>query len=176
MTSGGGLVPADLVRLAALVSFLVATVAHGALAFALFFLVLGGTMLPRALGSGALLDAAYSSVILFGAWAAQLDWYVVVPGLDLVVHLIATGLIAAVGVDALTRLGLLAPRATTARAVIATACLGTTLAVVWELGEWAGHTWIDDDIQVGYDDTIGDLAAGLIGATLAGVLPRREAT
>ncbi|WP_418606141.1 hypothetical protein [Georgenia sp. SUBG003] len=46
--------------------------------------------------------------------------------------------------------------------------VGLALAVVWELGEWAGHTYLDPAIFVSYDDTIGDLAAGGAGAAVAG--------
>lgn len=53
---------------------------------------------------------------------------------------------------------------------ITTTCLGVALAVLWELGEWIGHTWIDERIQVGYDDTVGDLTAGAAGAVVAAVL------
>ena len=52
---------------------------------------------------------------------------------------------------------------------VLTTATGTALAVVWEFGEWYGHTFLDSRIQVGYDDTIGDLAAGMVGALVAGV-------
>ena len=89
---GVPLLPADTVRLAALVSVLLGMIGWGFVGFALFMLVLGGTMVPRAVGLPATLDAAYSLTILFGAWAAQLDWYAALPWLDLVVH---TGIDAA---------------------------------------------------------------------------------
>jgi hypothetical protein len=36
------------------------------------------------------------------------------------------------------------------------------------LAEWAGHTFLDDGIDVGYTDTVTDLVVGLFGAALAG--------
>ncbi|WP_110181240.1 hypothetical protein [Nocardioides solisilvae] len=180
------LIAPDLVRLASLVSVVVGTVVHGWLGFALFFLVLGGVMVPRALGTPQWLDALYGSVLLFGAWAAQLDWYVTVMGLDLVVHALATGLIGALCWQALVVLGALPDpadpgSATRPRlgAVVVTSALAAGLAGVWEIGEWVGHHWIDQRIQVGYDDTVGDLAAGVLGAVVAGLLvartlPRRQ--
>ena len=48
--------------------------------------------------------------------------------------------------------------------------LATTLALLWEMGEWFGHTRLDDRIQVGYEDTLGDLGAGVVGAVVAAVL------
>jgi len=47
--------------------------------------------------------------------------------------------------------------------------LGFSLRVVWELWEWIGHTYIDDEILVGYADTVGDLFWGGVGALLAGI-------
>src|SRR3954447_18983274 len=85
----------DGIRLAALVSVPVGLVAYGGVAGALFLLVLGGTVIPRALAAPAVLDASYCLTILFAAWAAELDWYLRIGWLDVVVHAAATGLIAA---------------------------------------------------------------------------------
>ncbi|WP_185995233.1 hypothetical protein [Nocardioides campestrisoli] len=180
------LIAADLVRVAAAVSLVAGTVSYGWLGFALFSLVLGGVMLPRAIGTPQWLDVLYGGVLLFGAWAAQLDWYVTVPWLDLVVHAVATGLIGVLCWQTLVRVGALpgpaldddgpAP-ATVARprlgAVVVTSALAAALAGLWEIGEWVGHAWIDPRIQVGYDDTVGDLAAGVLGAVIAGLLVAR---
>ena len=95
------------------------------------------------------------------------------------VHAAATGLIAAVTTLSLVGLGVLSPvddprlarpRLTCA---VVTAGLGVALATVWELLEWGGHTLLDDRIQVGYTDTMGDLAAGSAGAVVAAVLLSR---
>ncbi|WP_206051682.1 hypothetical protein [Nocardioides ferulae] len=178
---GVPLVPADAVRLAALVSVVAGGLGWGFVGFALFMLVLGGSMIPRALGASAALDAAYSVSIVFAAWAAQLDWYAAVPWLDVVVHVAATGLVAAVVHFALVRVGALPavdePRLPRARlgGGLVTVALGLALAVLWELGEWGGHTYLDDRIQVGYADTMGDLAAGLLGAVVAGLILARGA-
>lgn len=42
-----------------------------------------------------------------------------------------------------------------------------TLGVLWEVAEWIGHRWITAEIGVGYEDTVTDLAANLIGAAAA---------
>ena len=52
--------------------------------------------------------------------------------------------------------------------------LGATAAVLWEIGEWAGHTFLDPSIYVGYADTVGDLAAGLAGSVVAAVVLARR--
>lgn len=173
------LVPADLLRLAAAVSVAVGLAWSGGVAGALFFLVLGGTMLPRALEVPSVLDAAFCVTLLLAAWAAELDWYVAVPWLDVVVHAGATGLIATLAHLALVRVRALpgpdsgaTGRPRLGAAVVVTA-LGIALSTVWEFGEWFGHTHLDDRIQVGYTDTVGDLAAGTVGSVLAGVLLAR---
>lgn len=166
----------DVLRWAALASVVVALVGWGWVGGALLFLVLGGSVVPRALEAPAALDLSYTGLLLFGAWAAQLDLYVHVGWLDVVVHAAATGLIAAMAWLALVRLGALPPmadrRLTRGRLGVAlvTLALGTALAVVWEMCEWFGHSLVDDSIQVGYADTMGDLAAGGVGSAVAGVL------
>lgn len=50
---------------------------------------------------------------------------------------------------------------------------GSLLAVLWEIGEWFGHEFIDSAVGVGYRDTLGDLAAGLVGAAVAAVCALR---
>ncbi|MBW9208163.1 hypothetical protein KV100_00730 [Mumia sp. zg.B21] len=169
----------DAVRFAAAVSVVAGVFAYGGLGGALFFFVLGGTMIPRALGAPAALDLSYCLAILVAAWAAQLDWYVAVSWLDLVVHTAVTGLVATVVHLALVRLNAVAPvndprlrRARLGSALVTTA-LGVALATLWELGEWFGHTQIDESIQVGYHDTLGDLAAGTVGSVVAGILLAR---
>jgi hypothetical protein len=176
-----GLVAGDAIRLAALASVLVGLLEYGAIAGALFFLVLGGTMIPRALGAPSALDASYSAGILLAAWAAVLDWYLRVGWLDVVVHATVTGLLAAmvhlvlVRGSALAAVGAMTPASRRVGAAVATSAIGVSLAVVWEFLEWFGHTYLDDRIQVGYTDTIGDLAAGTLGAVIAGVLLARGA-
>ena len=169
-------VPGDVLRLAALASVVAGLLVWGWIAGALFFLVLGGSVLPRALEAPTVLDLSFTGLILFAAWAAQVDLYLRVPWLDVLVHAAATGLIAAMTHHALVRLGALAtlddqlltrPRLGSA---LVTLALGLALAVVWELCEWFGHAQLDDRIQVGYSDTMGDLAAGGVGAAVAGGL------
>ncbi len=167
-------VAGDLLRAAALASLVVAVPRYGFVGGALFLLVLGGSMLPRALGLPLALDVPYCGTILVAAWAAQLDWYLTVPGLDLVVHALATGLIAAVAHLTLGRVRLLPPPGAGGRPTAVTVAVGLTLAVVWEIGEWLGHTYLDDRIQVGVRDTTTDLLAGLLGTVAAAVLLARR--
>jgi hypothetical protein len=171
----------DLVRLLVAASVVAATAAYGFIGFALFMLVLGGSVVPRALAAPAALDLSYCATLLVAAWAAELDWYLALGWLDVVVHAAATGLIAAMTHLALVRVGAVAPpdgrglhRPRLGSAVVTTA-LGVSWATVWELLEWFGHAHLDDRIQVGYADTLGDLSAGAVGAAVAGVLLARGA-
>ena len=167
----------DAVRAGALVSVLVAAATSGGVAVALFALVLGGSMVPRASGAPAWLDVTCGAVMLAAAWCAVAGLYERVEGLDLLVHAVATGALAALAHQVLTRAGVavspVRPRAT---AALTTAGLGALLAVVWELLEAVGHTFFDDSIHVTYPDTVGDLAAALLGSLAAAWLAARAAT
>ncbi|SDR79692.1 Glycosyl transferase family 2 [Paraoerskovia marina] len=170
-TTAGGwwqhLVLGDAVRLLALISVVVAAVRWDGIAVALFALVLGAVMVPRAVGAGTAFDVAWCTSLLFAGWAAQLEWYRAVPWLDLAVHLVCTGLVAAMAYRLLARAD--GPRSRVGALVVTTA-LGALAAVLWELGEGAGHLLLDDEIGVGYTDTLGDLAVGVLGSMVAGVV------
>lgn len=167
---------ADLVRAAGLAS-LGWAVAHGQwVNAALFSLVLLGLVLPRIVGSRPLADLGYGVVLLFAAWSAVLDLYIKYDWLDVVVHTVACGLTAALAHRLLVRCGVLptadAPGLRHPRVglLLTTAALGTALGVLWEVGEWYGHTFLDHRIQVGYGDTMGDLASDAVGSVAAGLL------
>ncbi|GAA1660387.1 hypothetical protein GCM10010977_06860 [Citricoccus zhacaiensis] len=141
-------------------------------AVALYSLVLLGQTVIRLAPLRGSVQAGTAVILLVAAWAALLDAYQLIPWLDLVMHVVATGLLAAIGTAALLRSGWLqtGPSAGRAGQTLLTAGLGALLAVLWEVGEWFGHTLLDPAIQVGYEDTMGDLAAGVLGALLAGLL------
>lgn len=174
--------PADAVRVAGVLSVLVA-LTFDAVAVALMLLVLGGLVVPRLLRVPGGLDLAYGTGLLVAAWSGVLDLYEAIAWWDLVVHLVVTGLVAAVAYLAVVRLGAaLHPRDATTRGlragvVLLTVGLGLALGVLWEISEWLGHTYLDESIYVTEADTIGDLVADGLGSTLAGLaLVRRGAT
>jgi hypothetical protein len=148
---------------------------------ALFALVLGGLMLPRMVPTRPVVDLTYGATLLFAAWSAVEDLYVRYDELDKVVHTVACGLVAAVVHRLLVTASVLPPatdrslrRAGTG--VVATVwALGLALGTLWEAGEWFGHTHLDQRIQVGYSDTIGDLMADCLGALVAGLVVARSA-
>ena len=165
--------PADSLRVVAVFGLFPATVLEGGIGFALMLLVLGGCMVPRGLGTPTALDALYCGVLIFAAWAALLDWYVTVGWLDLVVHAMATGLLGLMTWQLLHRVGVLVGGSGEVRAkigaLVGITATATLLAVLWEIVEWLGHTFLDPSIQVGYVDTVTDLLSGVVGALLAGL-------
>ncbi|MGM7669782.1 hypothetical protein [Microbacterium sp. A93] len=190
----GGPLPARLIADAAalltLLSLVLGLWASG-VAVALYSLVLLGQTVVRLAPLRASVQAGTAVILVAAAWAAMLDAYQAIPWLDLVAHVVATGLLAALVAAAVLRMGWLPPRPSAPSApsghsapwsagalgpaairtvhTLFTAGLGALLAVLWEVGEWAGHTLLDPAIQVGYVDTVGDLAAGVLGAVLAGL-------
>lgn len=172
-----GLLAGDLLRLAGVASMVVALVAFDGIAVALFALVLLGLLVPRLLALPAALDVGCGLTVLVAAWSAVLGVYEAVPWWDLVVHAACTGVLALVAAIALDRA---APsraargiRRPPAGAAAWTACLGLGLGVLWEIGEWAGNTYLDPQIHVGYPDTLTDLVAGVAGSAVAGALAAR---
>lgn len=189
----------DVVRVLVALSIVPATVAYGAVGAALVSLVLLGAVVPRALGLHGAGDPALGLVLSAAAWAGLLDLYETVPWLDLVMHLVGTAALAALAWLVLRRCGAVgpAPRRDLAApedegqgvgraadpvslarprlgVVVTTTALGALLALLWEVGEWAGFAYVDDSITVGYTDTVSDMAAGTVGALGAGlVLARR---
>ncbi|HET6560493.1 MAG TPA: hypothetical protein VFG72_01335 [Marmoricola sp.] len=168
----------DVVRTAGVLSFGGALIGGEGVPAALFALVLLGLTLLRLLVRP-VLDAATGLVLVGAAWCSLLDLYLRYDGLDLGVHLAATGLAATALHEALTRLGLLAGadaaylRHARAGVGLVVVTLGLALGVLWEVAEWFGHTMVDNRIQVGYDDTLGDLVAGGLGALVAWALLAR---
>ena len=60
-------------------------------------------------------------------------------------------------------------RAARTGAVVVTVALGLALSALWEVGEYVGHAYVDEAIFVSYADTVGDLVAGGVGSTAAGL-------
>jgi hypothetical protein len=172
--SGAGEFFADAVRLACLFSLMAALLWYGPVDVALFLLVLGGTLVSRSLEISRVFDGIYGLTLLTAAWSSVLDLYARVSWWDLPVHFAATGVIAAMTYLLLARLGAVpgpapGPRPALRFAVpVLVLALGLGLSVLWELGEWWGNAFVDASINVGYTDTMGDLAAGGLGALLAG--------
>ncbi|UZN02535.1 hypothetical protein [Cellulomonas sp. S1-8] len=168
--------PGGAVRVVGVVCLLVA-LTRGPVDTALFGLVIAGLVAPVAAGAPRGLDAAYGIGLIAAAWSGALGLYQAVAWLDVVMHLVVTGLVAAVAHLLLARRTgavvdptLTAGRAQRTGSALVTASLGLALSVMWEVGEYLGNTYVDPAIYVGYSDTVGDLFAGGVGSLVAGVL------
>ncbi|MCD2442906.1 hypothetical protein LQ757_11550 [Agromyces sp. SYSU K20354] len=167
---------ADVLRLLAVLSIVVAAIGWGPLSGLSFLAVLAVMLIPRLLHLRAGFDIAFGIAVLFSTWSSVLGVYHTTRWWDVPMHFLTNGLLAALAFVVLVRLGVLADPATLPHpmlsATVATTALGLTMGVIWELFEWFGRAFIDDDILVGYADTLGDLLAGGLGSVVAGLSMR----
>jgi len=168
--------PGGAVRVVGAASVVVAAVVAGPVGVALLLLVLAGLVVPPTVRADPRLDAAYGIGLLAAGWSGALDLYQRISWLDIVMHLVVTGLIAAVGHLVLARASgavvdptLPAARRVRVGSVGVTTALGLGLSVLWEIGEYLGNTYVDASIHVAYRDTIGDMTLGGLGSLVAGL-------
>ena len=165
---------ADGVRLAAVASIVVAGIGWGLEGALSLTLVSVGMLLPRALGVRPGFDIAFGVLALVSVWSSVTDLYITVKWWDLPMHFLMTGLAGALAYVLLLRFGVVADHATLRHprlsATVVTTALGTSFAALWEMWEWFAKNFIDETTYVGYRDTIGDMAQGVLGALLAGLL------
>ncbi|MCS5722660.1 hypothetical protein N1028_05560 [Herbiconiux sp. CPCC 203407] len=173
---------ADALRVLAGIGVVVAAVFFGPTDAGVLAFVLPGLLLPRLLGVRAGFDLVYSAVLLVAGWSNVLDLYTSVAWWDVVVHLTCTAVIAVMLYLLLAELGIVphpaearstGARSAPATAVVLTAALGLAVSALWEMVEWFGHAFISSEIFVEYDDTIGDMAIGGLGAVMAGAVLQR---
>ena len=170
--SGAAEMVADGLRVLALIGIVVAGLGWGSIAGVSLAVVSVGMFVPRMLGIRPSADIAFGIVVLVAVWSSVLQIYISTRWWDLPMHFLTNGLCAALCYLLLVRLAVLPDAATLPRpmlsAVVMTTALGLSLGALWEVFEWFGHTFIDEEIFVGYVDTIGDLVWGGAGALLAG--------
>ena len=168
---------ADAVRALGLLSAAAALIALGPVETSLFLLVVLGLLVARAVEVMPGFDVAYSLVLLLAAWSSVADLYARISWWDLVIHCAATGVLAAMTYFLLVQFGAVPAirrphrpsRSLPLVVPVLVLSLGLALSVLWEMAEWWGHTFVDDTVNVGYEDTMADLAAGGLGSLLAGV-------
>lgn len=172
-----GQMVADAIRLLGVLSAVAALALSGLTDAAIVAFCLPGLMLPRFLGMRPGADAWICVVLLVAAWSNVLDLYRTLPWWDIPVHFVLAGALAVVTYLFLARRGIVrSPEDrdfTTTAAIVLTTALGLALGALWEMVEWFGYAYLTDDIYVTYGDTIGDMAAGGVGALLAGWLMAR---
>lgn len=169
---GLGEMVADALRIVGVLSVVLAAFLFeltdiGILAFALL-----GLVGPRFIGITPGPDIMISVVLLIAAWSNVLGLYAMIAWWDLVVHFFCGGVLAMGCYLLFARLGIVPAPFThgfrPATGIVLTTALGLALGSVWEMVEWLGYTYITPDIHVTYQDTIGDMAAGGIGALSLG--------
>lgn len=165
---------ADAVRVLVVAGVPTAAIGWGPVDLAIAMLALLGAVVARALGLRPAVDVAVSLSSSLAAWSSTLGWYTGAPGWDKVVHVLLVGLLAVVLCVVASDLGVLHDvRSLPVPAqVVVGGVAGLAIGGVWEMGEWVGHTFVDATIFVGYDDTIGDLLADLVGGLAAGAALR----
>ena len=164
---------ADAVRAAAIVGVLVAAFTLPATDTAVLSMTLPAVMLSRMLGLRAGVDLAVCVTVIVAAGSNVIDLYRAWTGWDLVVHAVCTGVLAAVALVVLDDTGTVARTGRRRTPVVVATIAGLALSAVWEMVEWFGYRFITDSIFVTYDDTIGDMVAGGIGAFAVGILASR---
>lgn len=171
---------ADGLRVIGLLSVGVAAIWFSATDAGILAFALPALMAARFIGVHPTFDICFSVTVLIAAWSNVFDLYRTVPGWDSVMHLGCTAVLTPMLYQLLARFdvvpdlggGSLKPRTI----IVAFTSLGLALSVLWEFVEWAGFVWITDDIFVEYHDTIGDMAAGGLGALGAGIVVARSIT
>lgn len=163
---------ADALRVVGVLSVIVAAIWSTPTDAGILALALPAVMLPRALGMRPGFDIVVSATVLVAAGSNVLDLYRTVTGWDLVVHFVCTGVIAAAGYLVLARCGVVPAQDAVGfakrTAIVICTTLGLAVSAVWEMVEWAGRTFVTTEIFVTYQDTIGDMAMGGLGAVVAG--------
>jgi len=173
---GGAELTADALRVLGVISIAIGGIHWGFVEVAVFALTLLGMLVPRFLGLRPGFDIAVGGTLLVAAWSGVFELYTSIDWLDIVIHFAANGLLAALFFVVAARTGVVpdvtAGTPSLLRSALLTTVLGLAAGVLWEMGEWAGHTFIDSAIFVSYTDTIGDLAVGGFGSLLAGLCIR----
>ncbi|MDT0179164.1 hypothetical protein Q9S36_02935 [Microbacterium sp. ARD31] len=164
---------ADGIRLLGLASVLAAFVWWTLTDAGILALALPALLVPRLLGVLPWFDVLYGVTVSVAAWSNVLDLYRSIAWWDLVVHFVATGVIASVGYVALQRSGVLPDRPRRRTAIVLLPTVGLAISAIWEMVEWLGKTFVDSEIFVTYPDTIGDMAVGGTGALLMGLVLAR---
>lgn len=137
-------------------------------------LALPALMLPRVLGLRGSFDLAVCTTVLVAAWSNVFDLYRTIPGWDLLLHLVCTGVLTIIAALILTRADVVAMtrdrRARPRTPLVLAPLLALALSALWEMVEWVGWAYLSDEIFVTYQDTIGDMVFGGIGGVAAGVV------
>jgi hypothetical protein len=135
-------------------------------------LLIGGTALlvARAINLPRLYDLCFTVAMLLTGFGEALGLYDAWKPYDNVVHFLTPALCSQVAYIGLARLEVLPdPRddASTPHYVgifIVTFALGVAIGALWEIVEWSSDNTLGSSLQLGNDDTVGDLIADSLGS------------
>jgi hypothetical protein len=165
---------ADALRVIGLLSVVAAAIWWEPTDAGILALALPALLVPRFVGVRSSFDIVYCLTVLVAAWSNVLDLYRTVAAWDLLLHVVCTGVIAAMLYFVFSRFGIVpAPGSAPFRPRMAIAmvpALGLAVSALWEMIEWLGYTFVSDEIFVAYGDTIADMAVGGLGAVAAGIV------
>jgi hypothetical protein len=165
---------ADLIRVSALASVIAAAIWWSARDAGILALALPAVVLPRLLGIRAWFDIGYGVIVLTAAWSNVLGLYDAIWWWDLLIHFLCTGVLAAAVYLALVALHVVPESAGGALTpIVLVTTIGLAISSLWEMVEWVGHTYVSNSLFVSYDDTIGDMAMGGLGALAASAVVAR---
>lgn len=168
-----GLVLGDAVRLIGLLSVAVAALWWGPTDAGILAFTFPGLLFARFLGLRPTADIFAGVTLLLAAWSNVFDLYTTIAWWDIPLHFFGTAVLSAMAYVAAAQWGIVpdasAPSTNRLGVVLISISFGLALSVLWEMVEWAGFTFISDDIYVAYADTIGDMAFGGLGAVAAGL-------
>ncbi len=163
---------AESLRLAALLSVLLAAVFLQWTDAAILALALPGVVAPRFLGLRLWADVLFSCTVLAAAASNVFELYTRISWWDVVVHFACTGIVAAGCYVLLAALKIVPdPRScefTPRIGLVLTTVIGLALCALWEIAEWLGYLYISDEIYIAYVDTIVDMIFGGLGSLAVG--------
>lgn len=119
--------------------------------------------------------AGFATFLLIATWASVQHWYRTIPDIDLPIHFFTVGSLGAAAYFLLSGTKLLpdvrdrTESPPSGAVVLWVTVVGVTAAVLWEFYEWTMEQLVPQGILVGYDDTLGDLLAGMLGCAAAGL-------
>jgi hypothetical protein len=141
-------------------------------------LLLGGSALlvARAVNLPRLYDLAFTVAMIFTGWGEALGLYDSWEPYDNVVHFVVPMMTSQVAYIALARIEVLpdmrdefSPRHY-AGIFTVTFALGVAIGGVWEIFEWGSDEVFGSNLQLGNEDTVGDLIADTLGSIAGGLL------
>ena len=169
---------ADALRLFGAAGVLFAALFLGWTDVGILAFTLPGLLLARFIGMVAWADIVVSVVLLVAAWSNVFDVYTTVRGWDNVVHFCCAGVLSVVCHLLLAQWRIVPALSarwdrSSVAAVVLTTAFGLALGALWEMVEWVGLTYVTPDIFVTYEDTVGDMAIGGLGALVMGLVAAR---